>query len=280
MRLVFWGTRGSIPVPGSSTITYGGNTSCIEIRVGDVVLIFDAGTGIRCLGEKLFKEGFGLKRKGNEEKKAYLFFTHYHWDHIQGFPFFAPLFIEGNKFICYGPRDCVEENLSKQMEDPNFPIRLPEVKARFSFLSISDDMDVEIEKNINVKATPVIHPGGAFAYRIESDGKAVVYATDTEHGEEPADNLVNLSRGADILIYDAMFTPEEYEGADGIVKKGWGHSTWEAGAALAEAARVKKLFLFHHLPERSDAGVEKIVKKARAAFKNTRAAREGEKIGL
>lgn len=269
MQITFWGVRGSIPSPGPSTAQIGGNTSCVEVRAGKALLIFDGGTGLRMLGKKLLPE---------MPLEAHMFFSHVHWDHIQGFPFFEPAFVAGNVFHLYGGNNVsrtLEETLAGQMDHPNFPVHLTAMGAKMTFRDLAESEAVEIDGG---SGEPVLvtnargnHPQGVFAFRVEYKGKSVVYATDTEHYPGRVDeNLLKLARGASLLVYDSQYTPEEYGS-----KRGWGHSTFEEGAKLAKLAGARRLVLFHHDPMQSDAAVLQKEARARALFDEVVAAYEG-----
>jgi len=261
----FWGTRGSLPAPRPTTNHYGGNTPCIEVRVQDEVFIFDAGSGIRALGEKLSKEF--------DPVRATMLFTHYHWDHIHGFPFFGPAFKPGNRFAIYGePRGSrnVREILGGQMAMPYFPVPLEAMRAEFEFHDVGPKTTLQIGQAL-IRTEALNHPGRALSYRIEFGGKAIVYATDTEHGNKLDARLVAHAAGADVLIYDAAYTEEELNAG----RKGWGHSTWNEAVKVAQASGVKKLLLFHHEPARDDRALAAIERKAAKALPGTTAAREG-----
>ncbi len=270
----FWGVRGSIPVPGTATLKIGGNTSCIEIRAGSEILIFDAGTGLRGLGNQLMTE---------MPLTARMFFTHLHWDHIQGFPFFFPAFVKGNRFDLFGARkisSTLAEALAGQMNFPNFPISLGEMAAQMNFHDLHESETVACGDAV-ISNTQLNHPGGVFAYRIDFGGHSVVLATDTEHYSCLDHKLVDLAEGADLLIYDAMYSPEEYRGTELIQPRtGWGHSTYEEGIKVAKAARVRKLVLFHHDPDHSDSMVFHLQEQAKKLFPDTIAAQEGLMITL
>jgi phosphoribosyl 1,2-cyclic phosphodiesterase len=265
----FWGVRGSIPVPGPATAQIGGNTSCIEVRAGSEILIFDAGTGLRMLGYQLMSELPVVAR---------MFFTHLHWDHIQGFPFFNPAFIKGNRFDLFGARkitSTLAETLSGQMNFPNFPVSLAEMGAQMNFHDLREGEAVACGDAV-ISNTQLNHPGGVFAYRVDFGGHSVVFATDTEHYSCPDHKIISLADGADLLIYDAMYTPEEYRGtAEVLPRTGWGHSTYEEGIKIARAARVRKLILFHHDPDHSDAFIRSMEAKAQQLHPETQAAYEG-----
>ncbi|MFZ9889675.1 MAG: MBL fold metallo-hydrolase, partial [Myxococcota bacterium] len=254
MRVRFYGVRGSIATAGDETRRYGGNTPCVTVEAGDELLIFDAGTGIRKLGTELGPVGV----------RASLFFSHLHWDHIQGFPFFTPAFVPGNELSIYGVSNAddgasVRDLLAAQMRPPHFPVTLDVMAADLRFHDLAPHALVR-RGPLEVRHAPVDHPNGCVAWRVDYRGRSVVYATDLEHdGHGPAPALLELAAGADLLIYDAMYTPEEYEG-DAIrrSRRGWGHSTFEAGAQLAERARAKELCLFHHDPAHGDVFMDEL----------------------
>ncbi len=272
MRARFWGVRGSIPVPGKETVEFGGNTSCVEVQCGDTTIIFDGGTGLRVLGDDLIRRGV---------TNVHLFFSHVHWDHIQGFPFFAPAFAKGTTIHMYGSGNVtgtVETALAGQMEMPNFPVLLAHMPARLQFHDLLEGQPETLgsgPEQVIVTNTAGNHPGGVFVYRVEYRGKSIVYATDTEHGVDPDEKLVALCKNADILIFDTMYTPEEYRGEGSVSKVGWGHSHFEAGVALVKAANVKRYALFHHDPMQSDAMVREKERRTRLLFPNSIAAYEG-----
>ncbi len=275
MRITFWGVRGSIPTPGPDTASVGGNTSCVEIRAGKLLLVFDAGTGLRLLGKSLLKE---------MPITAHLFFSHVHWDHIQGFPFFDPAFVAGNVIHLYGGNNVsrtLEETLAGQMDHPSFPVHLTEMGAKMVFHDMLEFVPLELDAGDGTKATITAargnHPNGVWAYRVDHAGKSIMYATDTEHYAVIDPKLAKLAKGVDILVYDSQYTPEEYAGTAGSggPKLGWGHSTFEEAAKLAKAAGVKKLVLYHHDPMQNDAAVGEKERRARELFADCEAAREG-----
>ena len=274
-RVTFWGVRGSIASPGPETARIGGNTSCIEVRAGSELVILDGGTGLRLLGEKLLSEG---------PLRASMFFSHVHWDHIQGFPFFAPAFVSGNAFVLYGGKNVtqtLEETLAGQMNFPTFPVHLTDMGARMMFRDLAEGEEVHVGEGVVVTSARLNHPGGVLAYRIEHAGRTIVYATDNEHGAAPDPKLLALAKGADLLVYDAQYTPEEYTGETGRGSKvGWGHSTMMEGARIAKLAGVKELVLFHHDPSQDDDAVDRKEARARESFAATRSAREGLSIDI
>lgn len=265
----FWGVRGSIPVPGPSTVQIGGNTPCVEVRAGSEILIFDGGSGLRKLGNKLLSQMPVVAR---------MFFSHFHWDHIQGFPFFLPAFVKGNRFDLFGAAkltNTLSETLEGQMNYPNFPVSLDGMAAKMNFHDLREGEAVACGDAV-ISNTALNHPGGTFGYRVDFAGHSLVYATDTEHYSCLDRKLVELADRADVLIYDAMYTPKEYIG-DGQrpARTGWGHSTWQEGVKVAKEARVRKLVLFHHDPDHDDAYIKNIEADAQKEFPATVAAREG-----
>lgn len=275
-RVIFWGVRGSIPAPGPSTVEIGGNTSCVEVRVADQIVIFDGGTGLRLLGEKLLQE---------QPVTAHLFFSHVHWDHIQGFPFFVPAFIPGNTFYLYGGRNVsrtLEETLAGQMNYPNFPVTLRDMGSTMVFRDLHEGEEVLLaDGKVKIWGVAGNHPNGVFAYRVEYNGRALVYATDTEHYAVHDPKIVALAKNADVFIYDSQYTPEEYAGEGGRRPKvGWGHSTMIEGAEIAKIAEVGTFVLFHHDPSQSDAAVREKERRAREVFPRSIAAYEGLEIDL
>jgi phosphoribosyl 1,2-cyclic phosphodiesterase len=271
MQIEFWGVRGSIASPGPDTAVIGGNTSCVAVRCGATHIILDAGTGLRGLGDSRLSELRGAPLE------ATLLLSHFHWDHIQGLPFFVPAYLPSTRLTIAGATNGVmslEETLMHQMKAPVFPVRLDELRAELTLRDVRPGVPFAVG-DATVKAAKLNHPGGVHAYRIEHGGRSVVYATDTEHYECSDPALVTLAEGADVLIYDSQYTPEEYP-----TKVGWGHSTYAAGAELARRAGVGELVLFHHDPRRKDAAVVEIEGRAQALFPRSVAAREGMKISL
>jgi phosphoribosyl 1,2-cyclic phosphodiesterase len=277
LRVTCWGTRGSIPAPGPQTVRFGGNTSCVEVRTADGRrLIFDAGTGLRAFSKRIAGNGGALD--------AHLFVTHYHWDHIQGFPFLAQLYDAGTHLHIHGPREgdiSVERAFSGQMSTLYFPIPLDAIAASLEFSSANGAP--WREGGVEVQAFRVQHPGVTYGYRVRAGGASVVYVPDNEIGEEPDPRwyaeMVEFAGGADLLLHDAMYSQAEY-------LRGWGHSTFGQALRLAEDAGVRRLALFHHAPDRGDAELERIVGEMREALAargsalELSAAAEGEEIAL
>lgn len=274
MRVMFYGVRGSIATAGEATRRYGGNTPCVAVEVAGEHLIFDAGTGIRSLGTDLARASAAGRVRAN------LFFSHLHWDHIQGFPFFGPAYVPGNRLdvwhVCGDEQSAsAREVLSEQMRPPTFPVGLETMRGELHFHELELGQIVRVGE-AELRHAAVDHPNGCVAWRVEHDGRAIVYATDLEHdADDLPEPLVELARGADLLIYDAMYTPEEYAGVGGPSRRGWGHSTFEAGAAVAEAAGVAHLCLFHHDPSHDDGFMDALAARARRRFRATSVAREG-----
>jgi phosphoribosyl 1,2-cyclic phosphodiesterase len=267
MKFKFWGTRGSIPIPGDKTIKYGGNTTCVAVTTdsGDLIIL-DAGTGIHALAQDLMQ---------HMPIKAHILISHTHWDHIQGLPFCTPIYIPGNEFIIYGGKDVVtdmgiERALQVQLQQAFFPIAENNLKAKVSYQNVVPNEPFTIA---DASITPVIlnHPVINFGYRINCDGKSIFFTGDYEQQfniYEPEDSeysefrqminasvdyLINIIQGVDALIMDSSFTAEEYE-----TKKNWGHGSYDAAIALAKRAQVKQLFLTHHDPTRTDDDLDQI----------------------
>ncbi|HET7770236.1 MAG TPA: diguanylate cyclase [Chloroflexota bacterium] len=258
-RVRFWGVRGSVPSPGAGTVRYGGNTSCVSIEApGCDLIVLDAGTGIRQLGAE-------LARTGRLPLTAHLLLSHTHWDHIQGFPFFAPVFMPGNRLVIHGVRGGdkdLAEALEGQMQHRYFPVRLGDLGADILFQDLG--LGTHMVGGARIGVAPTRHPGGGVAYRIEVGGRAIVYATDTEPDGDFPDlkldpNVLALAEDADVLIYDSQYTDDGYQS-----KVGWGHSPVSYAVRLAAAARVGHLVLFHHDPTHDDAAIDAMVARARS----------------
>lgn len=266
VHLKLWGVRGSTPTPQPENFQYGGNTSCVEIQTATGErIIFDAGSGIRGLGRCMVREA------GDEPIDASIFLTHFHWDHIQGIPFFTPIYNPKNHVTFFSASDRpLQDVLEGQMSKPYFPIDFSQVAARRDFDSIEKGAEVHTKGAI-IRPFPLCHPQGCYGYRVESGKAVIVYATDHEHGNPVFDNtLREYAEDADILICDAQYTPEEYE-----THRGWGHSTFRNACLVARDAGARQLLLFHHDPDHNDATVSQIEQRAREEFENTVAAWEG-----
>jgi phosphoribosyl 1,2-cyclic phosphodiesterase len=296
MNVRFWGVRGSFPVPGPATLRYGGNTSCVEVRCGDgdspdsPRIILDAGTGLRRLSKELMQGPFG-EGKG----RAHLLVSHTHWDHIQGLPFFAPLYQSGNHFQVYArQRDDTHLRtvFALQSDNPYFPVPFDAAAADVEFTELSDDAQFNIGP-VRVRCTRLNHPWIAIAFRLDYEGASVAYVTDTApfrdilieqkfirqppkpgdplHPEDAAklkemrDGVVRLCEGADMVIYDTQFTPTEY-----AQRPHWGHSCPEDAIEIAREAGARSLMLFHHAPERTDQQIDELLASHRAQQEGSR----------
>jgi len=256
--LHFWGTRGSIATPGPKTLRYGGNTSCVEVRHGQRILMLDCGTGAREMGVALHRE-FGEK-----PLEVDLFVSHAHWDHIQGFPFFPPIYQCGNKIRIYSLRSAdksLEKVFTGQMDGSYFPVEISDLKGRLEFHELTGPMELD---DIRITHFGLNHPGMAVGFRLEAAGKSLVYLTDHEpYCRLAGDNEMNrrldrevdeFARGVDLYIREAQYTEEEYDH-----KRGWGHSTWRDAVNSAYAAGAKRLCLFHHEPMHDDVALDNIL---------------------
>ncbi|TNG03171.1 MAG: MBL fold metallo-hydrolase [Gammaproteobacteria bacterium] len=273
-RIKFFGVRGSISVSGQEFQEFGGNTTCILLEGPERTVILDAGTGIRNLGKELMKDPtLGI------ERPCYLLFSHFHWDHIQGLPFFGPAY-DPKRTITISAigkeRDGIDLRsiFEAQMQEEYFPVKLDGMGANIEFMHITDDQyGVE---NASVKAVKHNHPGGAYSYRLQDvEGKVVVICTDIEHGNEIDQNIVDLARDADLLIHDGQYTSEDL-----LRYQGWGHSSWEQAVEVAEQANVKQLVITHHDPDHDDEFLRDVEIQAQQRFPNAILAREGMEINL
>lgn len=259
----FWGTRGSIPTPGRATLRFGGNTSCVEVRCGETVILLDCGTGAREAGLALAGEFKG------KTLHAHIFVSHTHWDHIQGFPFFVPAYIPGNHMTLYSVRG-TDKSLARiftgQMDSSYFPVDLTDMMAHLDFVELEGPIELG---GARVTHFYLNHPGLALGFRIESEGKSVVYVTDHEpycrlsgdndHNRKLDREVDDFARGADLYIREAQYTEEEYP-----TKKSWGHSTWKDAVDSAHAAQAKRLVLFHHDPMHDDDFLDQVVASCRS----------------
>ncbi len=273
----FWGTRGSIPTPGPHTEKYGGNTTCLELRAGDTILVFDAGSGIRPLGDAWAREF------GGRPVRADLLFTHLHWDHIQGFPFFAPAYQKGNAFTVWGqrrPQGGIRDLLGGQFEGPYFPVPFSVMQSDLDFRDTTAAFQVGPAQ---VRTAALPHPGGCLGYRVEAGASTFVLATDSEmdtvalnRDEVKADPraprrydpaLLDFLRGANMLVIDCQYTDAEYPRF-----RGWGHNPVGTVVDLCRQVRPDVLVLFHHDPRSSDEKVTAMVGDAAAGLEGTEAA--------
>jgi phosphoribosyl 1,2-cyclic phosphodiesterase len=276
-KLSFWGVRGATPTVDPVTWRYGGNTPCLELVTPDgTQLILDCGTGLRMLGSRWSRPSAG------NFQKTHIFLTHYHWDHIQGIPFFSPLYAEENEFHFYSfrskflGRDSLKQVFETQMALPYFPVDLSAMNAKRNFQEVASGETFTIGEN-KVVARWLNHPQGCLGFRIETPAGIVVYATDNEPGDAKLDaSLRELAAGADIFINDAQYTPEQLAST----RRGWGHSTWLEGVHVARETNAKTLVLFHHDPDSTDRMVDTILRHARDKFDSVFAASEGMVITL
>ncbi len=269
MKLTFWGVRGSIPVPEINKMKVGGNTSCVEVDLGiSTRLILDAGTGIRPLGAKIAKE-----IAEGKVTEVIILLSHYHWDHIQGFPFFNPIFNPKFKIYIFGPAKAnrkLEGLLSGQMEYDYWPVKFSQLPVNIDFYELNEGSHL-FKAGLRVIAKRHIHPGTALGYRVEFGGKSFVYCTDAEHFQNQVDKrVVDLSTETNLLIHDAQYTDDEIE-----FRLGWGHSTWRQSVDVAKQAGVKRLVLFHMDPERCDEDALAIEAEAKKEFPGAVLAKEG-----
>lgn len=285
MEIKFWGTRGSIPVPGKNTIKYGGNTPCVEVKTTNgKTIILDAGSGIRELGNYLVK---------NNSAQILIFISHYHWDHIQGIPFFAPLYDKNKSIIFYGLHSLgtgIEKLLKNQMNPNHFPVNFSQFNADISFKDISVNEVFNIDE-IKIETLMVNHPAPALTYKITEDSKTLIYMTDNEIklNENNPDDLeqieklnhdsINFCSEADYLIHDAMYDESLIKG-----KKGWGHSSNISLAYFSILAKVKNLILFHYNPDFTDEKIDNLLEETKGFIKgknsriNCLASKEGLQI--
>lgn len=260
-------------MPGPTTIRVGGNTPCVEIRTADrEIVILDAGTGIRLLGLE-------LERRPAERIIAVLLFSHTHWDHIQGLPFFSPARLRHNRLVILGERRVgqqLEQVLAGQMSDPYLPFTLEDLRADLLVKEVRDGERIVTGDQTWALPRRLPHAGGAFGYRITCQGTAVVYASDVNHPPNgPDPSVLELAQGADLLIHDAQFTPQEKK-----ERPEWGHSSWIEAVRVAQEAGVRQLALFHHDPMHTDDELEEIERQAQALFAPTFLAREGMELAL
>lgn len=266
----FWGVRGDIPTPGMETVRYGGNTACVEIKVAGQHLIFDGGTGLRVLGQHLKRSSLPIQ--------AHLFFTHTHWDRIQGFPFFAPAFQAGNQLDIYGAIGqngaSIKQRLSDQMLRPNFPVPLQMMQAQLCFHDLTPGTTIRLG-DVWVETALLSRFSHAVGYRVVWQGGAVVYATDSELAANQLDpGLLYLAQGADLLIYDASYAESPTASSDSQ------RLIWQKGRAIAAAAGVKRLCLFHHDPDHDDDVLDQLAAEMQQSPTLAQLAREGDTLRI
>lgn len=276
-KLVFWGVRGSTPTPERENGRYGGNTPCVELTAPDGThIILDCGTGLRVLGNR-WSHSNAL-----HGGQSHILVTHYHWDHLQGIPFFHPFFEAQNHFYFYsfesrylGP-DSLRKALESQLASPYFPIDANTMASQRTFRDVSSGENWQID-GVRLTAERLNHPQGCLGYRLETSAGSIVYATDNEpDGGEYDKSLRRLAQDADVLIYDAQYSPEQLAST----RKGWGHSSWLEAVKVARESKVANLVLFHHDPDSSDRTIDGYLSAARQEFPATWAATEGMSINL
>ncbi len=272
MTVRFWGVRGSIPCSESGTLRYGGNTSCVEVRCGDHLLIFDAGSGLRHLGATLVN--------GQAPADIDLFFSHCHIDHLIGLPFFAPVFDEQRRIQLWAgglqPSGGLKGAVDKLMSFPLFPIGTDTAKGICAFNDFTRGDVLKPHDGIVIRTAMLDHPGGATGYRIEYGGQAICYLTDNDLGTgAPDPAIVALAKDAALIITDTTYTNAEL-----AAHEGWGHSSWQQAIRFADAANVKTLCLFHHDPDHDDAMMDRIAAEAASTRAGTIVAREGLVLDL
>lgn len=260
MNIRVWGARGSIPVSGREYIKYGGDTTCLEVRTkNDDIIIIDAGTGLRRLGNLLVKEG---------RTEYHMLFTHVHWDHLLGFPFFKPLYRDDTKIWMYGgqmAQDSIKALISPVMNPPNFPVNYDNLSAHIEY---QGECELEFDiGSVEIKAIPISHPNEGMGYKLIEDGKSFVFLTDNEltyvhPGGRPFEEYLEFSKGTDLLIHDTEFTAEEYKRT-----KTWGHSVYNDVVDMAMRAGVKTLCLWHHNQDRKDDQVDWMLEDCRRLVK-------------
>ena len=267
----FWGVRGSIPCPGRDVVRYGGNTSCLEIRCGRHILILDGGTGLR---------PFDQSRNGQGALDADVFFTHTHLDHICGWPYFTNLLDPATTLVVWCghllPDHTVEEVLGGLLREPFMPVQHDHLRATISYRDFAGGETLEPRPGVTLRTAPLNHPQGATGYRVEYGGKSICYITDTEHTPGELDgNIVNLIEGADLVVYDSTYTDEEFPKF-----VNWGHSTWQEGVRLCDAAGAKTFVVFHHDPGHDDAFMDGVAADVERARSGSVVAREGMMLAL
>jgi phosphoribosyl 1,2-cyclic phosphodiesterase len=272
MSVRFWGVRGTAPSASIATARYGGNTPCVEVRCGEHLIIFDAGTGIRCLGRALMKSMSVID--------ADIFFSHCHIDHIYGLPYFEPAFARGNHLRLWAgnlqPVYRLEEVVRKLISPPLFPVEVQFLKANIEYRDFRSGEILRPRSDVKVCTAPLDHPDGATGYRIDYAGRSIAYITDTETRHDSCiRDILLLARNVDLMIFDCTYTETEL-----LSRAGWGHSTWQQGLRLADVAGAKLFCLFHHDPNRDDLALDGFADAVAASRKGTIVAREGLVVDL
>ncbi len=270
MRVKFWGVRGSLPCPGTDHAVYGGNTSCVEVQCGAQTIIFDAGSGLRPCGDLLSKSAL---------KSANIFLSHYHHDHIMGFPFFKPAYDSDFSLKVHGPKPqgmgSVNDALESYLSDPFFPVGIDQVMPHVQFKTL-DPSEITTLGDVAVSSISLNHPGGALGYRAQLGPLSVCYITDLEHSPgELNGRLLSFIRGTDLLIYDSTYTDDEFP-----TYCGWGHSTWQEAVRLGNAGDVRHVAIFHHDPHHDDRFMDNVEKQAKALCSRCIVTRDGMELTL
>jgi phosphoribosyl 1,2-cyclic phosphodiesterase len=271
--LRFWGARGTVPSPAAAKLRYGGNTSCLALTLDDREhLILDCGSGVRHFGTTLRANPDDLPMR------FHIFLSHYHFDHVEGLPLFTPLYKSNSVIKLYGLSTCgmgARQILEQLIRPPYFPVTLAETPSKVDYLDANAG-PFKIH-DITIDSLPLNHPDGCLAFRLRRGDRCIVYATDHEHGHAATDRaLIEFTRGADHLIYDATYQPGEYE----ELRKGWGHSTWYAAVQTALQSEIKNLILSHHHPDHTDDELDRVLEVARKEFPNTTVSHEGLELPL
>jgi phosphoribosyl 1,2-cyclic phosphodiesterase len=270
----FWGVRGNIPTPGIETVRYGGNTACVELQVGGKRLIFDGGTGLRSLSKRMMEQ---------MPVEAHIFFTHTHWDRIQGFPFFMPAFHKGNCFHIYGSTGSngasIKQRLCDQMLRPHFPVPMRAMQADLEFHIIAPGSVISLD-DVLIEAISLNRPSSALGYRVTRNSQSVVYATDTDHSSDAIDpSLLYLAQQADVLIYDAAYADHAYYDQE-FTHAFHADRAWHKAMEMAIAAEVKQIIMFHHDPSHDDDFLDQVEQDVQKRFQNVKLAREGMVLSL
>jgi phosphoribosyl 1,2-cyclic phosphodiesterase len=270
VKIRFWGARGSIPVSDDQTAKFGGNTACVEIRHAGRIFLLDAGSGLRSAGEALLAEG---------ARQYHIFLSHWHYDHVMGLPFFRPLMLPDAKCTLWAPNlqaGPAAKIVAQLMHPPFFPISPGMFQAKVDYRNFEPGDVLAPGEGVSIRTALLPHPGGSAGYRIECAGRTIVYMTDTSHRAGAVDERVrDLVSAADLLIYDCMYSDDEF-----ALHGGYGHSTWNEGVRICQAAGVARLALFHHAPDRSDEALDHIERQAQALFPSSIAARQGMTLSL
>ena len=283
VKITYYGVRGSTPSPGKDFNRYGGNTTCVFIQTEDQNIILDAGTGIRMLGNDLMNQGFGT-----HGGHCHLLFSHTHWDHIQGFPFFVPAYLPQNRFDIYGETKIIpvpdgdakhqwsiQDVLSMQQNFMYFPVSTKDLASSITYHVVESGHKLDFGYT-EVNILKLKHPNSSLGFSFKFKKNKYVFCTDVEHSPEMIEELAEFAKDADYLAYDSQYTPEEYKKS----KIGWGHSTFAVAAEIARKAKVKMVHMIHHDPIHNDAALDDLEKRAQAEYKNIMVVPEGYTIDL